>query len=107
MSDLFEPTGDARCKALLALARETNARRDRDERRAGFAAPPDATLDLHLRNAISAVIAGIEGRDWDCVAEGLAMVQDCESRARTHAPAKVADDDGPNCDPDDEDEPPF
>ena len=82
MSERFEPTDNERCRKLLAGAREANAKRDKIERDVGFAAPPDTPLDLHLRTAISAIVCGIITEDWVPVAEGLAMLQDAEVRAR-------------------------
>jgi hypothetical protein len=84
----FSPGASKRYRRLLAKARQTNARRDADDREGGKAgAPGDCPLDLHLRTAISALAAGMDAGDWDCVAEGLAMLQDAELRARLVYPS--------------------
>lgn len=61
---------------LMAKARATNASRDAAERSFGWAAPPDISPEMHLATAASAIECGIRVKDWECVAEGLAMIQD-------------------------------
>ena len=68
----------------MELARKTNSSRDRIDHAAGFAAPIDtSSMSLFLRNAITAIVVGVEIKDWSCVCEGLDMLQQAELRART------------------------
>ena len=67
---------------LIRKARATNRRRDASERRSGFASPSDGPLDLTLRTVMSALEAGIRTDDWDCIAEGFAMLEDLEIAVR-------------------------
>jgi hypothetical protein len=69
--------------AAVGFRLKHNAKMDEVDRSAGSAAPADCTLDLQLRIVISAVVAGITGQDWDCVAQGLAILQDVELSVRT------------------------
>lgn len=84
-ADLYEPYDPRSDEAkLIAEARERNAERDGFDRSTGFAAPPDCGIDGLLRTAVSAICSGIATRkrtpesSWECVAEGLAMLQDAE-----------------------------
>jgi hypothetical protein len=61
---------------LMKRAAETNARRDKMEREAGFAAPPDSDQQGYLRTVQSALECGILMEDWNAVAEGAAMLAD-------------------------------
>jgi hypothetical protein len=61
---------------LIQKARETNRRRDEEERAVGFAAPPDCDRESQLRTVVCALVSGIESKDWDCIAEGLVMLAD-------------------------------
>jgi hypothetical protein len=78
----YEPTTDEETKRLLAKARKTNASRDARERSYGFQAPPDGSHWTYLCTAICALLAGMGMHDWSCIAEGVAMLQDIESRVR-------------------------
>lgn len=60
---------------LMERARKTNAKRDKDERKAGFAANSVFAPDLQLRTAMSAIQAGIAVEDWNCIAEAQAMLE--------------------------------
>ena len=60
---------------IMRRARRVNAKRDRDERKAGFAAPSDGPLSQQIRTAMSAIEAGIRVKDWNCIAEGQAMLE--------------------------------
>lgn len=86
MTERFELPMTKENERLMQDARNTNHNRDLVDRKNGFAAPGDTTIDLHLRTAISAISTGVNMRDWTCVAEGLAMLQDAEVRARTTPP---------------------
>lgn len=68
-------------EALLAKARKTNAERDKVD--GGENRLP---LDVALRTAIMALCVGLNRRDWETVAEGLALLQDAELRARKGQP---------------------
>lgn len=61
-------------------ARKTNDRRDRLDRKVGFADPGLCPEDLMLRTIMSAIWAGLESDDWDCVAEGYEMAVDLHLR---------------------------
>ena len=68
---------------LMRKARRINAKRDKEEREVGFAAPGDGDDNsLFLRTAMSAIECGIKTDDWDCVAEGQAMLETLELRLR-------------------------
>lgn len=68
--------------ALIRKAEQTNRERDAIDRKAGFASPLDTNCSACLRVVISAITAGINMRDWDCVAEGLDMLQHAELKIR-------------------------
>lgn len=68
--------GDAQFKAIMAKARTTNASRSASERRAGFSSLESGPPREFARTAMLAIEAGIKSQDWDCVAEGLAMLED-------------------------------
>jgi hypothetical protein len=82
MSSVYQPTDDRKTLRYIEKARKTNRQRDAIERVHGHAAPADCPLDVELRTVIDALIAGIGRQDWDCVAEGVAMLQDTELKAR-------------------------
>lgn len=73
---------------LLAEAAKRNTQRDKIDRESGHVAPPDLNILEYLRNAMSAIGSGISSKDldsciaWECVAEGMAMLFDIESRMR-------------------------
>lgn len=77
----YEPTDD-RCRRLLAKARRTNGERDAIDRRHGLASPGDLPVAEQFRVILDALFAGLATRDWPCVAEGAAMLQDLEASAR-------------------------
>lgn len=58
----------------MALAEETNARRDQSERESGFGADSDQPTLSRLITAALAIDAGLRVEDWSCVAEGLAIL---------------------------------
>lgn len=78
----FLPSDSPNVIRMVRKARRVNSSRDRIDRRSGHAAPSDCPLDLQLRTVISALVSGLEGDDWDCVAEGIAMLQDTECSLR-------------------------
>ena len=65
---------------IMAKAKKTNAKRDKDERDSGFAAPMDNGPFQYLRTAAAAIESGIKTDDWDSVAEGLVMIEDILAR---------------------------
>lgn len=80
--NIFDPGQSTKYKALMATARKVNGERDQIDRKHGELAPKDGENAEYLRNAISAIVAGIETADWNCVCEGLDMVQQTELRFR-------------------------
>jgi hypothetical protein len=78
----YEPSYGKRAKGLLRKARNVNRSRDAIERNHGHAAPGDCPLGVHLRTILEALMAGLEMQDWNCVAEGVAMLQDAEFAVR-------------------------
>lgn len=73
---------------LVGRARRVNEERDVMDRNAGMAAPGDCPVSAQLRTAIQAIVSGIETSGvprelaWDCIAEGLVILQDAELRVR-------------------------
>jgi len=61
---------------LIAKAKATNLERDIIDRQSGYTAPSDRGLIPHLEVVSAAIEAGIRMDDWNCVAEGLVMLQD-------------------------------
>jgi hypothetical protein len=66
---------------LLKRARRINAVRDAMDRSHGFAPPADCSWEVQVKTVISALQAGITHRNWDCVAEAQAMLEDMVRRA--------------------------
>lgn len=60
---------------IVAKAAKTNARRDNLDTSAGFSPPKDCAPDVFLRTAMCAIHCGLSQNDFDCVAEGYAMLQ--------------------------------
>jgi len=69
-------------EAKLNRARKINRGRDALDRKSGAAAPGDCPLEAHLRTILEALKVGFDAQNWDCVAEGIAMLEDAEVRAR-------------------------
>lgn len=67
--------GDQRYVRLMERARRTNLQRDAADRQAGFAPPPSLGVLQQLRTAMLAIECGIKTADWECVAEGQAMLE--------------------------------
>ena len=63
-----------RAQKLLAKAEATNARRDAMDRANGFGSPLDGPAEVTYQTVISALVAGLQTGDWDCVAEGTAIL---------------------------------
>lgn len=77
---IFDPGSSEKYKRMMATARKVNAERDAvDRENHSPTADDEAAL---LRDAISAIAAGIETADSACVCEGLDMVQRVELRLR-------------------------
>lgn len=75
-----------RYNRLMKRARKLNVQRDKLEKAAGFSIPEDGLLSAGLRDAMSAIEAGIVMSDWNCVAEGQAILEVIEKRARGMEP---------------------
>lgn len=80
--NIFDPGNSPKYKQMMATARKVNAERDLTDREAGMGAPADGDEAASLRDAISAIVAGVETEDWRCVCEGLDMLQRAELRIR-------------------------
>jgi hypothetical protein len=78
-----------RWKRLVLKARETNAKRDTDDRANGWAAPADTLPIDELRTGLEAVSAGLAAADWQCVAEGFVMIQHAETRLQEETPPRA------------------
>lgn len=65
-------------KSLMERARETNIERDTHDHHYGFASPSDIPPRFTLRTAMAAIECGISIDDWNCVAEGQAMLEQLE-----------------------------
>jgi hypothetical protein len=76
----YLPTDNPRVIKLVEKARKVNAGRDRMD----SCPPSHCPLDVELRTVISALSCGISTHDWDCIAEGLAMIQDAEMKVRVN-----------------------
>jgi hypothetical protein len=77
---VFDPGNSAKYKEMMEKARKVNAERDKVDRSAGASAPTDDAGSL--RDAISAIAAGIDTADWAAVCEGLDLLQRAELRIR-------------------------
>jgi hypothetical protein len=86
--NIFDPGHSQKYKEKMEVARKVNAERDQADRKAGVAAPSDTTDAAFLRNAISAIVAGVEVADWNCVCEGLDMLQQAELKIRKRSAGK-------------------
>ena len=67
-------------KRLVDMARATNRKRDRIDRKAGFGAPGDGGHDDLIRTAMCAIEAGMREESWEPVAEGYEMLADLHHR---------------------------
>jgi len=59
---------------LMEKARQTNKERDQIDQNSGLGTP-DISPAILLRTAMSAIECGIVQEDWNCVAEGQAMLE--------------------------------
>jgi hypothetical protein len=84
----FVPTDNVRVLKLLKKASQFNASLDAVDRATGFRSPLEYVGAIGpwicgvLRNAISAIVCGIEVYGWDEVAQGLVMVMQLEEALR-------------------------
>ena len=91
--DRYEPFKDDRKVAeLLAKARKTNKKGDASDHKRGLASP-DISVSVHLRTAICAIGSGLstingDKNSVDCIAEGLAMLEDIELLLRKMQPGE-------------------
>lgn len=77
-------------QARLSKVKATNRSLDAVDREAGLATPAGAGLLAHLATALEAIKAGGVLGDWDCVAEGVLILEDAVARlARAEAAIKV------------------
>lgn len=60
----------------VARARRTNAERDAIDRAVGTATPAEAGHWESIATAASAVAAGLQTDDWDCVAEAFVLLEE-------------------------------
>ena len=74
---------DPKALEILARARATNRHRDKLDRKNGFAAPSDCPVDVALGTAMGAIYAGLSSSDWNCIAEGYAMLEDVATMLET------------------------
>lgn len=65
---------------LMAKARKHNARLDAMDRKAGNANPAQCPPIQTIRTAMEAIRCGIAIDDWDCVAQGQAILEELCSR---------------------------
>ncbi len=65
---------------IMARARTTNRERDLIEKACDVPVPRDCGPAAYLTAAIDAIECGVMVRQWDAVAEGLAMLQDLKGR---------------------------
>jgi hypothetical protein len=77
-----------RWRRFVLKARETNAKRDQDDRANGWATPSDTLPIDELRTGLEAVSAGLAKADWNCVAEGFVMIQHAEARFQEETPPR-------------------
>lgn len=70
-------------RAKFQRAKRTNAKRDAEDARAHFQSPTSGPVDHELRDAMTAIAAGLIVGDDSSIFEGLAMVQHAEWRMRT------------------------
>jgi hypothetical protein len=68
---------------LMLKAIGTNLDRDITDSKYGVSAPGECSLPVYLETAMSAVGCGISTKDWNCVAEGLAMLIELLDRIET------------------------
>lgn len=81
---IYEPAvQSAAYKRLMDKARRTNRERDSLDRQNRGVAPVDMPLSMQLRTAIGALACGVSMQDWDCVAEGLDILQHAELQVPT------------------------
>jgi hypothetical protein len=82
MPSLYVPTNNKETLDLINKAAEHNKELDRCDIAAGNLTPAEAGLDVLLRTAISAIVCGIDRKNWNEVAEGLVMLIQAEQHVR-------------------------
>lgn len=81
MSDRYRPAGtNKEFTDIMARARSTNRERDLIEKACNIPVARDSGPAAYLKAAIDAIECGVMVREWDAVAEGLAMLQDMKGR---------------------------
>lgn len=60
---------------IMKIARRVNQNRSKIDRKNGFAAVEDVSNLMQIETAMEAIKCGIITNDWDCVAEGQAMLE--------------------------------
>lgn len=92
MPEYYLPTDDQSLIRLVDDARRRNVKRDLMDHSAGHVAPGDDGPCEHLRTAICAIISGLstcggmEVNSANCIAEGIAMLQEIELKLRSTKP---------------------
>lgn len=61
----------------------TNRDRDKIDRDHGNPAVPDCPMDIQVSTVKSAIRAGMISKDWDCIAEAYAMLDDILTQVRS------------------------
>lgn len=74
---------ELRFERLIERARRTVRIRDKAYRQERFAGAADLPAGALLQSVLSALRAGMNGQDWDSVAEGFVMLQDFVGAMRT------------------------
>lgn len=75
---VFRPAVSHRTTRRLSDARERVRLMDAHD----HTPPHQCPLDAHLRTVLQALLCGLDHEDFDVIAEGVAMLQDAEARAR-------------------------
>jgi len=64
----------------IAVARRTNARRDRLDRDNGFAAPMDTPISVQVGTVMAALECAIRMQDWTVACEAFALAADLRAQ---------------------------
>lgn len=77
----YRPTGANRAfDAIMERARQTNRHRDAIAKSCHNPVPRECGPAVYVAAAMEAVETGVRVRDWDAVAEGLAMLEDLREK---------------------------
>ena len=75
---------EASVNQIIEIAKNTNLRRDRIDRENGLAAPPDCSTEVAIRTAMDALKCGMRLDDWNCIAEGYAILAEIPGVSIVH-----------------------